>query len=83
MEFGRRVWRRLRLALWKRAPPTPRLPFDLDEFAELLSSRDPAALKQLAAGLSARIHRPAAYGLPALKQGDRAIFIGKRRRGNV
>ncbi len=80
MEFGRRVWRRLRLALWKGAPPTPRLPFDLDEFAE---RRDPAALKQLAAGLSTRIHRPAAYSLPGFKQRDRAIFVRKRRRRNA
>jgi hypothetical protein len=58
------------------------LPFDLDEFAELLSSRDPAALKQLAAGLSTRIHRPAAYSLPRLKQRDLAIFVGTRRRKN-
>jgi hypothetical protein len=81
MEFGRRLWRRLRLALRKGSPPTPRLPFDLDEFAELLSSRDPAALKQLAAGLSTRIHRPAAYSLPTLR--NRPMFVGKRRRRNV
>jgi hypothetical protein len=30
------------------------LPYDLDEFAKLLSSRDPTALQQLAAGLAAR-----------------------------
>ena len=83
MEFVRRLWRRLRLALRKGSPPTPRLPFDLDEFAELLSSRDPAALKQLAAGLSTRIHRPAAYSLPEFKPRHRAIFVGKRRRRNV
>lgn len=50
--FRWRLWTRFKLALRKRSIPNPRLPLDLDEFARLLSSRDPAALKQLAAGLS-------------------------------
>jgi len=45
-------WTRLKLALRRRPPPNPRLPFELDEFAQLLSSRDPDALKQLASGLA-------------------------------
>jgi hypothetical protein len=47
-----RLWTRFKLALRKRPLANPRLPFELDEFAALLSSRDPAALKRLAVGLS-------------------------------
>ena len=47
-----RLWTRFKLVLRKRPLPSSQLPFELDEFATLLSSRDPAALKQLAAGLS-------------------------------
>jgi hypothetical protein len=54
MSFRWRLWNRLRVSLKKRAAPHQQLPFDLDEFARLVSSRDPAALKQLAAGLSGR-----------------------------
>jgi hypothetical protein len=42
----RRQWTRRRRA------PSSGLPFELDEFARLLSSRDPAALRQLADGLA-------------------------------
>lgn len=49
-----RIWTRLKLALRKRPVPQPQLPYDLDEFAKLLSSRDPRALKQLASGLAVR-----------------------------
>jgi hypothetical protein len=56
MLFCRRLWTRFKLALRKRPMPHPQLPYEFDEFAMLLSSRDPAALKQLAAGLA----RPAA-----------------------
>jgi hypothetical protein len=47
------LWTRFELSLRKRPVPSPRLPYELDEFAKLLSSRDPAALRQLAAGLAA------------------------------
>jgi hypothetical protein len=52
MLFRWRLWSRLKLALRKRPIQYPPLPFEPDEFAKLLSSRDPNALKQLAAGLS-------------------------------
>jgi hypothetical protein len=60
MMFRWRLWTRFRRSLRKRPvpsvrkPPVPSscLPYELDEFAELLSSRDPAALRQLAAGLA-------------------------------
>lgn len=42
----RRQWSRHRRA------PSAGLPFELDEFARLLSSRDPAAFRQLADGLA-------------------------------
>jgi hypothetical protein len=51
MTFRWCLWTRLKLALRKRPTPDSQLPYELDEFAELLSSRDPAVLKQLAAGL--------------------------------
>lgn len=54
MSLRWRFWTRLKLALRRRPVPQPRLPYDLDEFAKLLSSRDPRALKQLASGLAAR-----------------------------
>jgi hypothetical protein len=60
MLFRWRLWTWLKLALRKRAVPSPQLPYELDEFAKLLSSRDPAALKQLAAGLGRPVRaRPA------------------------
>jgi hypothetical protein len=37
---------------WCRRAPSTGLPFELDEFARLLSSRDPAAFRQLADGLA-------------------------------
>lgn len=52
MLFHLRLWTRLKLALRKRPVSSPRLPYELDEFARLLSSRDPTALKQLAIGLA-------------------------------
>jgi hypothetical protein len=52
MPFRWRLWSRLKLALRQRPIEHPPLPYDPDEFAKLLSSRDPNALKQLAAGLS-------------------------------
>jgi hypothetical protein len=52
MLFRLRLWFRFKLALRRRPPPLPRLPYELDEFAKLISSRDPAALKQLAIGLA-------------------------------
>jgi hypothetical protein len=52
MWFGLRLWMRLKLALRKRPAHSSPLPYDLDEFAKLLSSRDPAVLKQLAVGLA-------------------------------
>jgi CRISPR/Cas system endoribonuclease Cas6 (RAMP superfamily) len=54
MLFRWRLWTRFKLMLRKRPVPSPRLPYELDEFAKLLSSRDPATLKQLATGLTAR-----------------------------
>jgi hypothetical protein len=53
MMFRWRLWTRFKLSLRKRPVPSRRLPYGLDEFAKLLSSRDPAALRQLAAGLAA------------------------------
>jgi hypothetical protein len=52
MMYGWRLWNRFKFSLRKRPLPSPHLPYELDEFAKLLSSRDPAALKQLAAGLT-------------------------------
>jgi len=52
MWFRLRLWTRLKLALRRRPLPSPPLPFEVDEFAKLLSSRDPAVLKQLAVGLA-------------------------------
>jgi hypothetical protein len=52
MPFRWRLWSRFKLALRKRPIPYPPLPYDPDEFAKLLLSRDPNALKQLAAGLA-------------------------------
>jgi hypothetical protein len=46
------LWSRLKLALRKRPVVYRPLPYESAEFARLLSSRDPDALKQLAAGLS-------------------------------
>lgn len=54
MMFRWRLWIRFRRSLRKRPVPSSRLAYELDEFAELLSSRDPAALRQLAAGLAGR-----------------------------
>ena len=54
MSMRWRLWNRLKLALRRRPVPQPLLPYDLDEFAKLLSSRDPRVLKQLASGLAAR-----------------------------
>ena len=53
MMFRWRLWTRFKLSLRKRPLPSSRLPYELDEFAKLLSSRDPAVLRQLAAGLAA------------------------------
>jgi hypothetical protein len=50
--FRWRLWTRFRLAGRKRGVVNRPMSFDLDEFAQLLSSRDPAALKQLAARLA-------------------------------
>jgi hypothetical protein len=50
--FCFRLWTRFKLALRKRPVPQPSLPYDLDEFARLLSSQDPNALKELATGLA-------------------------------
>jgi hypothetical protein len=47
-----RLWTRFRLAGRKRAVINRPMSVDIDEFAQLLSSRDPAALKQLAARLT-------------------------------
>jgi hypothetical protein len=55
-----RIWIRRKWAWRRPAPGFSDLPFDMDEFARLLSSRDPAVLKQLANDLA----KPAA----ALKQ---------------
>jgi hypothetical protein len=52
MMFRWHLWTRVKLALRKRPVPYPKLPYELDEFAKLLTSRDPAALKQLATGLA-------------------------------
>jgi hypothetical protein len=52
MPFRWGLWNRLKFALRKRLISYPPLPYECDEFARLLSSRDPNALKQLAAGLS-------------------------------
>jgi hypothetical protein len=62
MFFRLRLWTRFKLALQKRPtpshPPSHRLPYELDEFSELLSSRDPTALKQLAIGLGRPAESP-------------------------
>ena len=50
MPFRWSLWSRLKLALRKRPLANP--PYEPEEFARLLSSRDPNALKELAAGLS-------------------------------
>ena len=47
-----RLWIRRQWAWRKPAAACSGLPFDLDEFARLLSSRDPATLKQLANDLA-------------------------------
>jgi hypothetical protein len=46
-----RAWIRRQWS-WRRGAASSGLPFELDEFARLLSSRDPAALRQLADGLA-------------------------------
>jgi hypothetical protein len=46
-----RAWIRRQWS-WRRRAPLSGLPFELDEFARLLSSRDPAAFRQLADGLA-------------------------------
>jgi hypothetical protein len=46
-----RAWIR-RQWTWHRRAPSSGLPFELDEFARLLSSHDPAALRQLTDGLA-------------------------------
>jgi hypothetical protein len=63
MLFRLRLWVWFRLALRKRRPPSCRLPYELDEFAKLISSRDPDVLKQLASGLAG----PAQIRPPKLK----------------
>jgi hypothetical protein len=63
MLFRFRLWTRFKLALRKRPVPQPRLPYDLDEFAGLLSSQDPNALKELASGLA----RSTEVGTPRLQ----------------
>jgi hypothetical protein len=47
-----RIWLRRKWAGRQPAPGFSDLPFDMDEFARLLSSRDPAVLKQLANDLA-------------------------------
>jgi hypothetical protein len=47
-----RLWIRRKWAWRKPASGFSNLPFELDEFARLLSSRDPAVLKQLANDLA-------------------------------
>jgi hypothetical protein len=47
-----RIWLRRKWAWHQPAAAFSDLPFDLDEFARLLSSRDPAVLKQLANDLA-------------------------------
>ncbi|MEI9923063.1 MAG: hypothetical protein WDN50_05565 [Bradyrhizobium sp.] len=47
-----RIWIRLKWAGRQPAPGFSDLPFDMDEFARRLSSRDPAVLKQLANDLA-------------------------------
>jgi hypothetical protein len=47
-----RIWIRRKWAWRKQASACSGLPFELDEFARLLSSRDPAVLKQLANDLA-------------------------------
>lgn len=54
MPFRWRLWTRFKLALRKRPVPSPRLPFEIDEFARLLASQDPSARKQLTVGLGRR-----------------------------
>jgi hypothetical protein len=63
MLFRLRLWTRFKLALRKRPVPYPGLPYDLDEFAKLLSSQDPNALKKLATGLA----RPTVLQPPRLQ----------------
>jgi hypothetical protein len=47
-----RIWIRRKWAWRQPAPGFSDLPFGMDEFARLLSSRDPAVLKQLANDLA-------------------------------
>jgi hypothetical protein len=47
-----RLWIRRKWAWRQPASAFSDLPFDMDEFARLLSSRDPAVLKQLANDLA-------------------------------
>ena len=65
-----RLWTRFKLALRKRPVPSPRVPYGVDEFAELIASRDPAALKQLANGLARPIglRRPLKKGSITLRR---------------
>jgi hypothetical protein len=63
MLFRLRLWIRSKFGLRKRTAPSSRLPYELDEFAKLISSRDPDALKQLAVGLAG----PAQIRPPKLK----------------
>jgi hypothetical protein len=63
MLFRLRRWIHAKLSLRRRVAPSLRLPYELDEFAKLISSRDPEALKQLAIGLAG----PAQIRPPRLK----------------
>jgi hypothetical protein len=72
MLFRFRLWTRFKLALRKRPVPSARVPYGLDEFAELISSRDPSALKQLANGLA----KPTELRHPLVRESDYSAYSG-------
>jgi hypothetical protein len=84
MPFRWRLWTRLKLAMRKHPVLSPQLPYELDEFAKMLSSRDPTALKQLAAGLGRPVEsrprnnrRRGFRALQRMRMGQRAPTAGQ------
>jgi hypothetical protein len=83
MPFRWRLWTRLKLLMRKHRVLSPQLPYELDEFAKMLSSRDPTALKQLAAGLGRpvesrpRNRRRGLRALQRMRMGQRAPTAGQ------
>jgi hypothetical protein len=83
MPFRWRLWTRLKLLMRKHRVLSPQLPYELDEFAKMLSSPDPTALKQLAAGLGRpvesrpRNRRRGLRALQRMRMGQRAPTAGQ------